>query len=196
MSLLPGYSVLWISLRWFSSAQFCWMKKTSFVILTCYCFWLFFIINTIYSNGKKLYKVFKEATYPWTLWIWVILCWLAKIEKGRCMLTLRLYRMLLMSEKEGSPSYLPTANSNAIICIKINVSALFFCLPLIICLDKTITHLQNNFFFVEKKYVIFNMIHHQHDNCHVCHILSCPLKAPVLPFFFCRQFFREYCKQY
>ena len=170
-------------------------KKSHFDILTCYCFFLFFIINTIYYNGKKLDKVVKEATSPSTIWIGVILCWLAKIETGRCILNWRLYQVLLMPNKERSPSHFPTTNPNAIICNRINLSPLFLCLPLIICLDKTLTLLHNCFACLRKKQVIFNMIHQQHINCHVCHILSCPLKVPVLPFFFFRQFFGEYDKQ-
>ena len=133
---------------------------------------------------KKLDKVFKESTSPSTLCIGVILCWVAKKETGRCMLSLLIYHIFLMLIKEGSPSYLPTENTNSIICIKININTLFFWLPLIICLEKTLTYIQNCCVFVETTQVIFNMIHQQHDNCHLCHFLSCPLKAPVLPFLF------------
>ena len=97
-------------------------------------------------------------------------------------------------EKGRTPRYFPTAKPNTIICITINTSALFFCLPLIICLDKNIMHLQNCCVFVEAKQVIFNMIHQQHDNFHVCHIIYWPLKAPVIPFF-CHEFFGEYDEQ-
>ena len=151
MSLLPGYFILCIASRWFSSAQIRCMKKALLRHTHLLMLLIFLYYQKHILQWKKIRQSFQRSHFSFDSLHWGYSL-LGNEDRNKTFNT-------QLTPLSYVPSYLPTANPNTIISMKINVSPLFFCLTLIICIQKTLTHLQSCCVLVDTKQVFLNMIH-------------------------------------